>query len=110
LNIDITAQGFSITENLRDHVHRRLSFALGRFDDRIQRLSVKLENVNGSSDGTEMECRVIVQLSGMPNVVVKQDGPDAHSAVDQAADRVGNTVARKLERLQSNRSPDQAAS
>lgn len=98
MKIDITGQGFTVTENLRDHVERRIDFALSNFEERITRVSVKLKDINGPRGGIDKECRVITVLRGLPNVIVTQEASDAHSAVDKAADRIGNTVSRKLER------------
>jgi ribosomal subunit interface protein len=104
VKLDITGQGFTIAENLRDHVEKRIDFALARFEERIVRVSVKLKDINGPRGGVDKECRIITQLRGLPNVIVTQEAPDAHSAVDQAADRIGNTVARKLSRANSRNS------
>lgn len=94
LSFYLTGQGVSITDELREHVARRLDFALGRFAERVERIEVKVEDVNG----VDKQCRIHVMLRGMPSVHVGQTAEVAYAAVDRAADRIGRTVARKLDR------------
>ncbi len=42
MNIHIQARGFALTDSLREHVERRLRFALGWADDRLRQVSVRL--------------------------------------------------------------------
>lgn len=94
LPLDIVGQGVSLTEALRDHVTRRLTFALGRFEERIERVHVRLEEING----TQTQCRVHVALLGMPSIHATQTADVAYAAVDGAADKAGRTVSRRLDR------------
>lgn len=98
MRVDVTGQGFNVTEALRDHIERRLEFAVARFEDHIDTVSVRLEDMNGPRGGVDKECRVHVKLLGLPSVIITQSAKDAYAAVDRAADRLGHTVARKLER------------
>jgi putative sigma-54 modulation protein len=94
LPLDIVGQGVPLTEALRDHVTRRLTFALGRFEERLERVQIRLEDING----TQTQCRVHVALRGMPSIHATQTAEVAYAAVDGAADKAGRTVARQLDR------------
>lgn len=94
----IAGREFTLTGAIRVHVHRRLGFALGRFSDRIQVVRVMLGDENGPKGGLDKTCRIRVNLRGQNEIVVEQVDSDVYAAIDRAADRVGRTVARQLDR------------
>jgi ribosomal subunit interface protein len=95
LPIELSGQGVTITEALREHAARRMAFALRRFEHRIERVEVRLERQAGN---VERRCSVRVRLRGMPTVHVTQVASVEYAALDRAADRIRHTVARRLAR------------
>ncbi|OGV74320.1 MAG: ribosomal subunit interface protein [Methylophilales bacterium RIFCSPHIGHO2_02_FULL_57_10] len=101
MKFDIRTQGFELTDALSEHVHRRMIFALHRFHHRLgQRATVHLSDENGPKGGVDMRCVIHVPMPGRKEVVIREDGDDLYVAIDRAADRMGRTVARRLERSQ----------
>ncbi|MEW5966138.1 MAG: ribosome-associated translation inhibitor RaiA [Pseudomonadota bacterium] len=98
MHIDIRAQGFPLTEALREHAGRRIAFALSRFHDRMERVAVRLADDNGPRGGVDKRCQVRVHLRGLPEVVITEMSEDIYAAIDRAADRAGRTLARRLAR------------
>jgi ribosomal subunit interface protein len=98
MQIKIHAQGFTLTSSLREHVTRRLTFALSRFDDRITRISVRLADVNGPRGGRDKHCRLRIRLPRWPELIVEDIDTDMYAAVSRSAARAGRHVARKLAR------------
>jgi len=113
MNIHIQARGFALTDSLREHVERRLRFALGWADDRLRQVSVRLSDENGLSvrlsdengprGGEDKRCRIQVAFSGAPGMVIDDTEADLYVAIDRAADRAGRSVARRLERQRDYR-------
>ena len=101
MQIDIQARNFSLTDALRGHAERRLRFALTRCDDHIQRVVVRLSDINGPHGGADKRCHLQVMLNGLPDVVVEDTEADLYIAIDRATDRAGRTVVRKLNRQQT---------
>ena len=97
----IVGREFTLTGAIRAHVRRRLGFALGRFSDRIQVVRVMLGDENGPKGGLDKTCRVRVDVRGQGEVIVEQVDSNAYAAIDRAADRVGRTVARQLDRVRT---------
>jgi len=54
----IHSRKIALPRTLRDHVERRLGFALGRFENRIDRVTVWLEDLNGPRGGVDKRCRI----------------------------------------------------
>ena len=98
MQIEIVGRGFTLTEGIRAHVDRRMRFALGRLSGRVAHVRVTLGDENGPKGGRDKTCRVKVGLSGLQDVIVEQADLDLYAAIDRAADRVGRTVARRLDR------------
>jgi len=98
MQIDIQARNFSLTTALRGHVERRLGFALSTRDDHIQRVMVRLTDINGPRGGADKCCHIQVVLAHLPDVVVEDTEVNLYAAIDRAADRAGRTVGRRLVR------------
>jgi len=94
-------QNFDLTPALRSHAERRLRFALTRADSHVQRIVVRLCDINGPRGGEDKRCQLQVLLTGLPDVVVEDTEADLYFAIDRAADRAGRSVMRKLGRKQS---------
>ncbi len=101
MQIDIQARNFSLTDALRSHAERRLRFALTCRDDHIQRVVMRLSDINGPRGGSDKRCHLRVVLAGLPDVVVEDTEGDLYTAIDRATDRAGRTLVRKIDRQQA---------
>ncbi len=98
MQIDIQARNFPLTDALCSHVKRRLGFMLSARDEYIQRVLVRLSDINGPRGGIDKCCHIQVALNHLPDVVIKDAEADLYAAIDRAVDRAGRTVCRRLER------------
>jgi ribosome-associated translation inhibitor RaiA len=98
MRIEITAQNMVLTDALRELVHTRLHYALGRLARRIAALQVSFEDVHGPRGGVDVECRIQVRLrpGGAVNVSATRDHPGA--ALGEAAQRAARCVKSRLRR------------
>ena len=96
MRIDIRANGFTLTEAIREHAARRLRFALTRVDAHVRWVAMHLGDVNGPRGGWDKRCRVRVMLKGRPDVVIDDVEKDLYVAIDRAANRAGRSVARSV--------------
>ena len=98
MQLVISGKNFKVGEELREHVGRRLQFALGKFDPEIGRVEVGLSDVNGPRGGVDKHCRIVARMRTLGTVVVEDADGDFYSVVSRAADRIGRSVARTLAR------------
>ncbi len=96
--IDLRSSNVPISLSLREHVSRRLDFAIRRFAQHVDRVIVRLVDLNGPKGGPDKRCRMLLYLDGPETVVVEATDSDAYAAVSQAAMRLDESVARALMR------------
>ena len=98
MQIEIQARHFSLTEALSSHIKRRLGSVLSTSNDHIRRVLVRLSDINGPRGGEDKRCQIQVVLPHLADVVIEDTEEDMYAAIDRAADRAGQTVARRLTR------------
>ncbi len=98
MKIDIQARHFSLTDALRNHVERRLRFALSCCDEYIQKVIIRLSDINGPRGGSDKHCHLQVVLTGLPDIIIEDTEADLYIAINRATERAGHTLVRKVER------------
>jgi len=98
MELEIRRQDAHLDEAMREFVERRITFALGPFENQVSRVNVSLDDINGPRGGVDKQCRILVSLRGGLTVKVEDVDVDMASAVGRAADRVSNAVTRRIER------------
>jgi ribosome-associated translation inhibitor RaiA len=96
MNIELRAKGVRIHQELRAAAERRIVFALDRFEHRIVRVVVRLEDLNGPRGGDDKVCRIEIQLRGSGTLRVRSRADDVTTAVDLAAQRAAQAISRWL--------------
>lgn len=99
VQIEFSGNGVTGTQFLRAYAARRLGFALGRFSTQVTRVRVRVADVNGPRGGIDASCRIQVWGAGIDELVVTVLAVDYPTAINQAADRIGRMVARRLARV-----------
>jgi len=98
MQILIQARNFPLTKAMRSHIERRLGFALSTRYEHIERIMVRLSDVNGPRGGHDKCCHIQVTLPQLADVIVEDTESNLYAAIDRAADRASRTVARRLVR------------
>lgn len=98
MHLYVRSKRLVVTDKLREHIHDRLVFALGRFAHRIEDVTSSLADMNGPKGGIDKQCRLVVRLRPKGKVTIEESANDLYAAIGRAVDRVGQTVGRHLER------------
>ena len=95
---NIRVDGLTVTDEERDHIRRRLGEKLGRYAGSVERVSVRLRDINGPRGGVDVMCRIKVVLSALPSLVVEHQATTLRPAVSAALAAVERSVRRALQR------------
>lgn len=82
----------------RDYVRRKLGRKLGKLAPAIERVSVRIEDVNGPRGGVDKRCHVKVVLTDLPSVVIETRHRKLRRALDSAIQRTEHAVRRAVEK------------
>jgi ribosomal subunit interface protein len=105
MQIIIKSQDFSLSDRLREHIHRQVRFALSRFSDRIQRVRVNVADVNGPRGGLDKRCRIQVNVTARPELVAEFTDSNMYAAISRSASKANRLVTNSLKREQTQKRP-----
>ncbi|KFB69908.1 HPF/RaiA family ribosome-associated protein [Candidatus Accumulibacter vicinus] len=103
MQIFIQARGFDLSAGLREHVERRIHFALDWANQHVRKVSIRLSDLNGPRGGEDKCCSIQVAVLGAADVLIEDIEPDLYVAIDRATDRAGRTLARQVARQREYR-------
>lgn len=110
MRLEMRGVNFDLADDLKNHIERRLRYALDRFEDRIDRLTVHLADINGPRGGIDKRCRIAVNLVPRGAVMVEGVGDNPFTLITDSAKRARRSVRRLLERGRRDRIQPVAAS
>ena|SRR5687767_11195693 len=93
--------GIHVNQNTRTSIRRKLDTKFGKFARSIERMSVRLEDVNGPRGGVDHLCRIKVVLRNLPSVVYENQGASLDTAIGGALAGAERAVRRTLQRTRS---------
>ena len=86
--------GANLDEEQEIYIGRKLGMKLGKYATSIERISVRLTDVNGPRGGVDQRCRIKVVLSALPSVVVESRHAKVDAAIDTALRATSEAVRR----------------
>src|SRR4051812_26290781 len=99
MRLSVKAHRVVLSEELKQHIERRIHFGLGRFASRIRSLTIRLKDSNGPRGGVDQCCDVHVDV-GLPEpVMVRERQSNMFAAVALAVQRAEWAVRRRLSHL-----------
>ncbi len=92
----IQSNDFNLTSALESFINQRVKKSMGACTGRIERLVVRLKDLNGPKGGADKECCVEIKLAQQKSVVVRMRGADAYLCIQKALSRASRTTLRRL--------------
>jgi ribosome-associated translation inhibitor RaiA len=96
--IHIRAAQERFAADASDYVQKKLCKKLARFVSFIERVSVRVKDVNGPRGGVDQLCRIKVVMRGQPSVIFESRDSSLNAAVDVALAGVQRAVGRTTAR------------
>ena len=94
----IRVDGVALDTDDRAYIRRRLGEKLGRYASSIERVTVRVRDINGPRGGVDLQCRIKVVLSGLPSVVVEHQEALLQPALTRALGAAERAVRKTLQR------------
>lgn len=94
----IRAPGAALDAADKEYLRRKLGLELGKFAHSIERVSVRVDDVNGPRGGVDKRCRIKVVLSGLPSAFVESRDVSMRAAMDGALARAERSVRQTVQR------------
>jgi CBS domain-containing protein len=94
----IRSRGLALSPDVRAHIREKLGAKLGKFASGVERISVRVDDVNGPRGGVDHVCRIKLVLSGRPSILVEHQAATLAAAVDGAIARAERTLGRSVRR------------
>lgn len=95
MQILISNGSIKLTRLLKEHIEKRVGLALGRFADRIRKVSVKF--LPGVSNGKLAEKLCRIDIAMRKKVSVESSHSDPFAAVNRALDHAISRVSKVLD-------------
>jgi len=83
------------TASLRTYVARRARFALGRFGDRVQSVTVSFEDVEGPGGCIDKRCTITLRIPGEPEIAVRAGHEESFAAADLAMSKARRALVHR---------------
>jgi ribosomal subunit interface protein len=103
MNVLVRGLNVSVTERVKQRIEHRLDMALGRFAAHIANVQVRLSDTNDRHAGLDGRCQISARMRRSTPVWIDEIAPDLPTAIDVAADRLGQAVARRVEKSHLDR-------
>src|SRR6185312_4115420 len=94
----IRVEGVHLSADRRADIRRKMGTKLGKFAPSIERVSVRVKDVNGPRGGVDQLCRIKVVLSELASVVFDYQDASAEVAINGAIAGAERAVRKALHR------------
>jgi CBS domain-containing protein len=95
---NIRVAGVNLDRDDRAYIRQTLGMKLGKYATSIERVSVRVKDVNGPRGGIDQLCRIKAVLSGLPSVVFQSQAASLNDAINGALTGAERAVRRSVER------------
>jgi ribosome-associated translation inhibitor RaiA len=103
MQVHIRALSFSLTSGLQGAVLHHVERTLADFGQWVDKVVVRLSDINGPRGGQDKLCRIVVSLVPSGGFIAQATDSDMYAAIRRAADRAGAMVKRQRARQQTDR-------
>ena len=96
--IEIQSRNITLTQELKDLLRKRVEFAFDRFQHKIQKVRIRLSDVNGPKGGIDKHCQIHLALPDQPDVVVRTRASRIEAAISKTTSRSAIALYRRFKK------------
>jgi len=98
---NIRVEGVRLDDDDRTYIRRRLGEKLGKYERRIERVTVRMRDINGPRGGPDIQCRIKLVVSGLPSIVVEHEAARLRPALTHALAGAERALRRTMQRMRT---------
>lgn len=99
--VSVRGHHVQIEQHHREYVRDRLGHKLAKYAPSIERIEVRIEDLNGPKGGVDHACRIQVALSGLGVIVVEERHAEAIPSFDLAADTMETALRHRIGKIRT---------
>lgn len=92
----IQSSDFVLTDALDNFIQQQAGKSMSACSAQVERLVIRLRDINGPKGGQDKECCVEVKLANFAPIVVSKRSSNTYSSIRTALGRASRTTLRKL--------------
>ncbi|MEM7782664.1 MAG: hypothetical protein AAF623_04865 [Planctomycetota bacterium] len=98
MQITVTDKHHLLSASSLSKIKARLYASFSKFGFRVSQIDLKVRDLNGPRGGIDKECKVVVRVERMGDIVVSSRDRTLTKAIPDTINRAARTVTRRLER------------
>ena len=103
MKIDVQSPDFEITEAIEGFIQNSVARSFNAVADHVSHMTVRVRDVNGPKGGDDKECKVEVNLYGIPPVIISKRSSDLYAATKKVIARGARSSRRAVRKRLSAR-------
>lgn len=92
----IHSSDFRLTRALRRFIKQESKRTMNICSERVEKIIVRLKDLNGPKGGTDKECSVELRLRKRAPVIVSKRSSNTYKSIHRALERAARTARRKI--------------
>jgi putative sigma-54 modulation protein len=106
MEIAVRTRDLEWNEDMQKLVERSIVTAVDRHQDRIERISVALSDLNGPRGGVDKLCRITADVRGAEPIRISESAAGLLSAFGRAVRRLGYRIGTSIDRRRRSGAPE----
>ncbi|MDW3094891.1 MAG: HPF/RaiA family ribosome-associated protein [Gammaproteobacteria bacterium] len=99
MHVEIQARGFELSENLENHIHKKVTHALQYANTKVRKVIVRLFNEDARHNQKTRTCRILVSVKGMPDIITNYRANNIYKASNAAIKASSFTIKNRLNKI-----------
>lgn len=97
MQVELESENLDVTEALEQYARDKLSKIEKRWDNRITRMRVYIEDTNSTKGGNDKHCTMEARVAGIEPVVAETTADEAYAAIKTTVDKLTRALEHELE-------------
>ncbi|MCD8521212.1 MAG: HPF/RaiA family ribosome-associated protein [Saccharospirillaceae bacterium] len=103
--IEIQTRNIHLSNKLRGMLRKRVEQAFDRLQHHVQKVCIRLADVNGPKGGIDKSCQFHLSLSDHPDVIVRSQASELEVAINKSAARSARALMRRIGKRRAKKQP-----